>query len=223
MKNKRSIILILILLVITIFSLTLININVYASVNDCEKITDDIEYFTVSLFDYNNIKFNEKARNMTQSQFNSLSIQERNDIDKKHTLFGNAGMMWDKWHGVNASMYGGLQNGTILQNGEATAYTYDASILKGIVQNKLINNNIVLTHQNNNDMVLFPTIQQAENKGLVGDNQPYQEIIRDCKIPFLKSSSGYYYMDSSKYHFKKTNNQNLELHKRRSRRTFRME
>lgn len=223
MKKKIYIILITILILVIIFSLIIKNKKVYAANNICDEITDNIEYFTVSLFDYNNIKFNEKARNMSQSEFNSLSIQEKNNIDKKHTLFGNAGMMWDKWHGVNASIYGGLKNGTILKNGEAIAYTYDASILKGIVQNKLIDNNIVLTYQNNNDIVLFPTKEQAEDKGLVGNNQPYQEIIRDCKIPFLKSQSGYYYIDSSKYHFKKSSDNTLKLHTRRSRRNFRME
>lgn len=209
MKKKTSIILIVLQ---TILILIELNINAYAQENQCQEITDSIEYFTASLFDYNNIEFNEKARNMTQDEFNSLPIQEKHNTDKKHTLFGNAGFMWDRWHGKNASMYGGIQNGTMLQNGQAVAIPYESSVLRGIIHNKLTNNNITLKYSNNNDTVFFPTEAQAENKGLVGDNKPYQEILRNYKIPFIKEPSGYYYMDSNKYHYKKSNDNKFKLH-----------
>lgn len=207
--NKKTFIISIILL---IFLLN--NLKVYATANSCEKNTEDIEYFTASLFDYNNIEFNESARNMTQSDFNSLSIEEKNNIDKKHTLLGTAGLFWDSWHGKNASMYGGMQNATILKDGKAVPYTpdYNSSIYKGIIKNKLVNNNIVLNYANNNDTELFPEYEKAEAKGKVGNGKVYQEILRNYKIPFIKQKSGYYYMDSNKYHYKKATNKSFELH-----------
>lgn len=206
MKRKTFISLIIIII---ITSLT--NIKVYAESNNCTKIPNNIEYFSATLFDYNNIEFNESARNMSQADFNNLSIEQKNKIDSQHTLFGNAGYMWDSWHGRNASMYGGMQNATILKNGEAISYGYDSSNFQGIVKNKLVNNNIVLNYNNENNTIFFPTYQEAEAKGKVGEGKAYQEILRDYKVPFIKQNSGYYYMDSNLYHWKRNSN-SFDLH-----------
>ena len=189
-----------------------INLKTYAASNDCIKVTDNIEYFKASLFDYNNIEFNESARNMKQSDFNALSIEQKNKVDSQHTLIGNSGYMWDSWHGKNASLYGGMQNATILKDGEAVAYGYNSSIFKGIVKDKLVNDNIILNYNNENNTIFFPTYQEAEAQGRVGNGKIYQEILRNYKVPFIKQNSGYYYMDSNLYHWKRNNN-SFDLHK----------
>lgn len=211
MKRKTFIILIGIIILITIFNFILLNIKTYAASDNCTKITENIQYFNASLFDYNNIEFNESARNINQTDFNNLSIEQKNKIDSQHTLLGNAGYMWDSWHGRNASMYGGLQNATILKNGEAISYGYDSSNFQGIIKNKLENNNIVLNYNNENNTIFFPTYQEAEAKGRVGNGKIYQEILRDYEVPFIKQNSGYYYMDSNLYHWKRNNN-SFDLH-----------
>lgn len=211
--NKRIfIILIGTILLITIFNFILPNIKTYATTNNCTKITENIEYFNASLYDYNAIEFNENARGISLTEYKKLSLQEKNNIDKKHTLIGNQGDLWDSWHGANVSLYGGLQNGTILKDGRAIAGLGNSSILKGIVGNKLINNNINLTYQNKNNTIFFPTYQEAEALGKVGNGKPYQEILRDYQVSFIKQQSGYYYLDSQKYHWKKSDNKTFELH-----------
>lgn len=205
MKIKKIIILILILQLITITS-------TYATNNNCNKITENIEYFTATLYDYNPIEFNEKARNMTQTQFRALTTQEKYNTDKTHTLIGTAGPYWTSWYGINGSLFGGIQNGTTFQNGKSTNIPYETSIVKGVVQKKLQNNNLVLTYPNQNNTTFFPTYEEAEGKGNIGNGKPYQEILRNYKVPFIKEKSGYYHLDSNNYHWKKTTNNTFELH-----------
>lgn len=220
MKNKIYIILIANLVLITIFNLIIPSIKSYATSQNCTKITENIEYFNASLYDYNATEFNEKARGITIGQFNNLSMQEKYNIDKTHTLIGNQGDLSDLWHGKNVSLYGGLQNGMIMKNGVPVVATDKSSTMKGILKNKLVNNNVVLTYQNNNNTIFFPTYEQAEAKGNVGSGKPYQQILRNYKLPFIKENSGYYYMDSNYQHWKQSSNNKFELHKRKCWRTF---
>ena len=190
--------------------------KVFANTTCIEKV-DNIEYFNATLYNYNAINLNAYARGYTIDEFNKLSVEERINIDKKHTLFSSPGYMstWGKKkYGGADLMYGGWQNG-IQQvekiNERVYLYSIDGA-KQGLVQNKLLNDNIVLTYKNNN-IELFPNQKQAEEKGLVGENQVYKEILRNYKIPFIKEKSGYYSFDSDEYHLRKGENDKFELHK----------
>ena len=218
---KKKISLILLLLIFT--NLMIISI-VQASSQDCNKVTNNLAYFNASLYDYNVVEFNERARNKNIDEFLQIgSYQEKYNIDSKLTLLGQMGYVADYWYKGKNSIFGGYQNGTKLdEDGNPVPYS-NSGIYQGLVNKKLVNNNIALTYPNQNDTVFFPTTEQAESKNLVGDNKPYQKILRNQKVPFIIEPSGYYLMDSAKYHWKKGSNDKFELHSRNCWRNFTME
>lgn len=132
-------------------------------------------------------------------------------------FFGDAGIKSDwNWRNIGSTdlLYGGIQNGIISveQINVMVHNTSNAGVHKGFVADKLVNDNIVLTYRNENNIELFPNLKQAESRGLVGLNQVYKEILRNYKIPFIKEASGYYFFDSNEYHLKKNQNYGFDLH-----------
>lgn len=206
------------ILVATILFLifSLLDRKVFANTS-CEEEINELQYFNATLYNYNAINFNSYARGYTIEQFNQLSEEERISIDKKHTLFGDPGFksVWT-WQGIGGCdlLYGGIQNGIQKVekiNENVSLYTVEG-VKQGLIQNKLLNDNIVLTYKNNN-IELFPNQKQAEEKGLVGENQVYKEVLRNYKFPFLSEKNGYYSFDSDEYHLKKGKDNIFELHK----------
>lgn len=168
----------------------------------CDEIKNNIRYVKASFFDYNPDEFNSRARNVTLSNFNNLSLSRKQEIDRTHTLF-------QMIHTPTIS-YAGWQNG---YNSSNTAISPKGAS-QGIIGDKLVNNNIVLNYPNANDTVFFPTEAQAENKGLVGDGKPYQEILRNYDFPFVEEDTGYYSFNSNLYHIKKsTSKKSFDLHR----------
>lgn len=109
--------------------------------------------------------------------------------------------------------YGGVANGWFYDKEYINGTYITGASTWGIVGNKLVNGNITYNYPNDNNIVLFPEKSQAEDLNLVGDNKPYQEILRDYQMPFIKESSGYYYFDSDKHHLKiNRTEKKLEIH-----------
>lgn len=183
----------------------------------CIEKTDNIEYFNATLYNYSAIHLNSQARGYTIGEFNKLSEATRGNIDKQHTLFSSPGYIstWAKKDYGGADLtYGGWQNGILKMekiNEKVSLYSTEG-VKQGLIKNKLLNDNIVLTYPNKN-IELFPNTDQAEGRGIVGENKVYKEILRNYKIPFIKEESGYYSFDSDEYHIKKGTNNKFELHK----------
>lgn len=109
--------------------------------------------------------------------------------------------------------HGGPANGWFYDKEYRDGIYITSASTWGIVGNKLKNGNITYNYPNDNNIVLFPEKNQAEDKNLVGENKPYKEILRDYQMPFIKESSGYYYFDSDKHHIKINRaDKKLEIH-----------
>lgn len=193
--------------------------NEYTINKKCSEFSEDqIEYFDVSLFDYNPEEFNMYARNMSSTDFYNLNYKQRGDIDSKLTLLGKANASGNYLNDSNryyACNYGGVQNGILNINGNytnASAFSYFYGATQGRVEEKLLNNQVVLKNKNYNNLNFFPTEAEAEGRDLVGNGKPFQEILRDYKLPLIQDSSGYYSFDSNLYHAKVNNTKNIEIH-----------
>ena len=151
---------------------------------------------------------------MNNSSYQNLSWYEKYEIDKKYSLMGNATLLENENH-----MNGGWQNGFFRFDMDLNSPIPNQRIAThNIVENKLQNNQLILKNKNQNDITYFPTIEQAEKRNLVGDGKPYQEILRDWQMPFVKEKSGYIYFNSDEHHVKRDyNSKTLKLHGRYSR------
>lgn len=160
-----------------LFVLLYICIISYTYVDAATLVTSGIRYVNATLYDINTVEYNRYARNMDYSSYISMSESARANLDKKLTLQKTSSD--NPVHGWAHSDFSTNYNSTYIA-------------LQGLVQSKLVNDNIVLTYQNNNGISLFPSDTILSNYPSV-----YPTVYKNYKFPFYKNSSGYYEFDSA--------------------------
>ena len=156
------------------------NSKVKANTN-CKRVDDSkVKYVNTTFVDINPEFYNAQMRGMTSEQYYPNSVPTRSEWDKKYMLFGS----------TQGMMVGGIQNGFTGANIRSNCH----GVLQGLARDKLVNGNLVISDRFTNGTTLFPT------SGETGWNKPYNEILKDWKMPFYKENNGYYSYNSEKYH-----------------------
>lgn len=170
------------------------NLKTYALEN-CTKVDENnIRYVNSTFVDINPEYYNELMRGMDPGKYYSKELKEREEIDKKSILFGN----------TQGMCIGGIQNSFIGTN----VPKQSSGILQGLVNNKLVDGNVMVSNRFNNGTTLFPS------SGEIGEYKPYNEFLTNWQMPFLKEANGYYSFNSDEYHLSKDyENKKFVLHK----------
>lgn len=169
------------------------NSKVKANTN-CKRVDDSkVKYVNTTFVDINPEIYNAQMRGMQSYEYYPNSIPVRSEWDKKYMLFGS----------TQGMMVGGIQNGFTGPNIRSNCH----GVLQGLAKDKLVNGNLVISDRFTNGTTLFPT------SGETGWNKPYNEILKDWKMPFYKEDNGYYSYNSEKYHIARDNaNKRFVLH-----------
>ncbi|MBO5476427.1 MAG: MucBP domain-containing protein [Clostridia bacterium] len=162
---------------ILLFIIMYILVNRFNYANAATLVTSGIRYVNATLYDINTVEYNRYARNMDYGSYISMSESARANLDKKLTL---------QKTGSDNPVHGWAHRDF------STNYNSTYCALQGLVQKKLVNDNIVLTYQNNNGISLFPSDSVLSRYPSV-----YPIVYKNYKFPFYKNSSGYYEFDSS--------------------------
>ncbi len=178
--------------IIAVFSVA--NFSKVQALQACKTISDDkVKYVNATFVDINADNYNAQMRGITKEQYDSKSTQDKASYDRKSMLFGS----------TEGKMVDGIQN-TFVSQGTSINGT---GVMQGLVKNKLVNGNLQVVDKYNNGTSLFP------NSGATGSSSPYNEILANWKMPFLKEENGYYSFDSDKYHLKRDDsNKRFVLH-----------
>lgn len=160
-----------------IFIIMYILISGVTYTNAATLVTSGIRYVNATLYDINTVEYNRYARNMDYGSYMSMSDSARANLDKSLTL---------QKTGSDNPIHGWAHSDF------STNYNSTYIALQGLVQNKLVNDNIVLTYQNNNGISLFPS-----DTVLAKYPSVYPTVYKNYQFPFYKNSSGYYEFDSA--------------------------
>ncbi len=165
------------------------------AVENCTKVDEsNVRYVNSTFVDINPEFYNQDIRGINAAIYYEKTLLEREAIDKKSILFGN----------TEGMCVGGIQNSFIGTN----IQTQNSGVLQGLVNHKLVNDNLVVSDRFNNGTTLFPSSGEA------GSNSRYNEILANWKMPFLKEANGYYSFNSDEYHLSKDyENKKFVLHK----------
>ena len=164
----------------------------YASTS-CEDVSEEnIKYVNATLTKIKREEYNAEQRGMHWTDYYSLPMSQRYEIDKKSMLMAST-------EGMNI---GGLQNGFMGLNKPWSS----TGVLQGLVKDRLINDNIFVIDDYTNKDSFFP--KTNTNPTI------YSEVLSNWKFPFIKESNGYYSFNSDVYHvYKDYNTKTIKMHK----------
>ena len=158
----------------------------------CQDITEDnIKYVNATLTKINREPYNALQRGMHWTNYYSLPMEQRYEIDQKSMLMAST-------EGMNV---GGLQNGYL----GLSHYWNSTGVLQGLVKNRLIGDNLFVIDKYTNKDTFFPKTNT--------NSEVYEEVLTNWKFPFIKESNGYYSFNSDKYHiYKDYSTKTIKMH-----------